>query len=126
MQFLADMNISPLTVRTIKQQGYNIIRVSELMKPSVPDTEILEYARNHQMVILTQDIRDFSALIALNGYSQPSLINLRLSNNSPENIAQIFLKIIAEQSYQEALKEGCSLTIDDNKTRIRKLPIKLQ
>ena len=64
LQFLADMNISPLTVKTIEKQGHNIIRDSELMKHSAPDSDILEYARNHQMVILTQDTRDFSALIS--------------------------------------------------------------
>jgi predicted nuclease of predicted toxin-antitoxin system len=60
------MNISPLTVEELKQKGWDIVRVSEVMDVRTKDLEVLDFARKHNRVLITQDL-DFSTLLALGG-----------------------------------------------------------
>ena len=64
LQFIADVHISPLTVIALRQKGYNIIRVTEVLSAATTDEEILSFARVENRIILTQDL-DFSALSRL-------------------------------------------------------------
>jgi predicted nuclease of predicted toxin-antitoxin system len=82
LRYLADMNISPLTVQALRQDGLDIVRVSDLLPVDAADSEILAWARQEDRVVVTQDL-DFSALLALGGYGRPSLITLRLSVTIP-------------------------------------------
>ena len=41
LEFLANMNISPLTVEQLRKLQWNIIRVSEVMDRKSKDTEVL-------------------------------------------------------------------------------------
>ena len=45
MKFLADMNISPKTVETLRQHGWDIVRVLQFLPINASDQEILEFAR---------------------------------------------------------------------------------
>jgi predicted nuclease of predicted toxin-antitoxin system len=49
LRFLADMNLSPLTVADLRGEGWDIIRVSSLMTANTPDAEILSFARQHSL-----------------------------------------------------------------------------
>ena len=62
------MNISPLTVAHLKDRGWDILRVSEVMDQSTKDLVILGYAREHAKIIITQDL-DFSKLLAIQGFT---------------------------------------------------------
>lgn len=53
VQFLADMNVSPLTVRALVAKGWNVVRVSDLLPRTAPDTDILQLARDTNRVIIT-------------------------------------------------------------------------
>ena len=72
IRLLADVHISPKTVGDLQSQGYKIIRSSDVLPANAPDSSILEFARAENWVVLTQDL-DFSMLVALSRYSQPSL-----------------------------------------------------
>jgi predicted nuclease of predicted toxin-antitoxin system len=114
------MNISPQTVAFLRQRGWDIIRIPEVLPATASDREILEFARQQERVIVTQDL-DFSTLLALSGYNQPSLITLRLMVSDPETVNQKLIEILPGK--EEALKEGSAVVIDDVAVRIRKLPI---
>jgi len=91
IQLLAEMKISPQTVTFLQQQGWDMIRVSEVLPATASDSEILEFARREERVIVTQDF-DFSTLLALSYYNQPSLITLRLLASAPDAVNQkVFL-----------------------------------
>ncbi|QLE57701.1 DUF5615 family PIN-like protein [Nostoc sp. TCL26-01] len=120
LRFIADVHISPLTVIALQQQGYDILRTTDLLPATAPDSDILELARVENRVIITQDL-DFSMLVALGKYDQPSLITLRLSSAKPDVVTQRLLEVLP-QSEQE-LREGSALTIEDYSVRVRKLPI---
>ena len=84
------------------------------------DSEILEFARQQNRVIITQDL-DFSSLLALGGYKKPSLITFRLSMPDSETITRKLLDIVPH--IEDELAEGCAVTIDDRRVRICRLPI---
>ena len=121
LRFLADMNLSPITVDILQREGWDMVRVSTLLPANASDAEILVLARRQNRVVVTQDL-DFSALLALGGYAQPSLITLRLSNTDPSLVTER-LRQIAPQS-EQALEEGSAVTVDDSSLRIRRLPIR--
>lgn len=120
LRFLADMNLSPKTVADLRQQGWDIIRVSQVLPMDAEDSEILEFARQQNCVVVTQDL-DFSSLVALRGYAKPSLITLRLFVSDPETITRKLLAVVPQ--IEEALTEGCAVTIDHLTVRVRRLPI---
>ena len=121
VRLLADVHISPKTVADLQKQGYEIIRSSEVLPANAPDINILEFARTENWVVLTQDL-DFSMLVALSRYSQPSLITLRLSSAKPDIVTQKLLDVLPQ--IEEALQEGSAITIQDESIRIRKLPVR--
>jgi len=56
MKFLADMNLSPRTGATLRENGLDAIRVSEIMPPESTDEAVLTKARQSGRVLLTQDL----------------------------------------------------------------------
>ncbi len=121
IKLLADMNISPVTVSDLQLKGWNVIRVVEILPATASDLQILEFAREEERVIVSQDL-DFSMLLAVGGYNQPSLITLRLSFTDPEVVTAKILQALPQ--IEEILTQGAAVTIEDNNIRIRKLPIK--
>lgn len=120
LRLIADVHISPLTVADLQAKGYDIVRTTDLLPPTASDAKILELARLENCIVVTQDL-DFSMLIALGKYDQPSLITLRLSSAQPSLITQKLLDILHQLKYE--LLEEVALTINDKSIRIRKLPI---
>ena len=120
LRFLVDMNLSPRIVIDLSQQDWDILRVSQVLPMDTEDSEILEFARQENRVIITQDL-DFSSLLALGGYEKPSLITFRLSVPEPETITRKLLELLPY--IEDRLAEGCAVTIDDRKVRVRRLPI---
>jgi predicted nuclease of predicted toxin-antitoxin system len=70
LRLVADVHISPLTVKSLKSQGYDIARSTDFLPVNAADIEILEFARVEDRIVLTQDL-DFSMLVALSNYELP-------------------------------------------------------
>jgi len=121
VRFLADMNISPMTVDALAAEGEDIVRVSNLLPRNASDVDILELARQQDRVLITQDL-DFSALLALGGYDRPSLITLRLLDTAPTVVTERLSQVLPQ--IEAALRLGCAVTVEDQSVRIRRLPIR--
>ena len=120
LKFLANMNISPLTLEDLRKLGWEIVRVSEVMDKRSKDVEILEYARSHNKVVITQDL-DFSMLLAVGGYEKPSVINLRLENATPKFVTSRIIQVVSEM--EKELAVGIVVSVDETSARYRNLPI---
>ncbi len=77
LRFIVDIHLSPVMIADLQANGYDIVRITDLLLPTTSDKEILALAQQENRIILTQDL-DFSMLVALGKYEQPSLITLRL------------------------------------------------
>lgn len=120
LKFIVDMNLSPLTVSQLRERGWEIIRVSEVMDARTDDIDILNYARDHNQVVITNDL-DFSELLAVNGCDSPSVINSRLENMYPGFVTQRIIDIVSQ--LEDELKKGIVVSVDDRSARFRNLPI---
>jgi len=121
--FLANMNISPVTVEALRNHGWDIIRVSEVMDEKSKDIDVLVYAQKQNKVVITQDL-DFSQILALRGYAKPSLINLRFENARPDFVTARIIDVVA--SMEKELEEGVVVTVDETSARYKNLPIRLE
>ena len=120
LRFLADMHISPATVHDLKNQGWDTVRVADVLDPRSSDAEILAYARRHGQIVVTQDL-DFSALLAVSGEEGPSLISLRLEDARPSLVTSRLLDVISVLA--EELTQGIIVSVDETTLRYRFLPI---
>lgn len=120
-RFIADVHLSPKTIAALTDQGYDIIRCTDILPANAPNIEILEFARTEDRIVLTQDL-DFSMLVAINNYDQPSLITLRLSSAKPDIVSDRLFEVLP--MLEQELQTSVAITIDDDSVGIRKLPIR--
>lgn len=120
MRYLADQNVSPLTVSLLVDAGFEIRRVNDFLPVNAADSDILELARTQGFAIITQDL-DFSSLIASRGETHPSLVSLRLRDNRPEHIATLLAKLLPPT--ETDLVAGAIVTVEDAGIRVRFLPV---
>lgn len=120
MKFLADMPISPKTVEFLHSIGYEAIRLNDLGMRYSEDDEIIEYARNHNYVILTMDL-DFGGILALKKLTMHSVITFRLENPEVDRINMILNEKLHQ--IEQNLEKGAMVIIEEFRIRVRELPI---
>lgn len=120
MKFLADQNVSKKVVEKLREAGFDVDRVEDLLHCRATDTEILAEAEKNQAVIISHD-QDFSTLLAASGSTRPSLVNLRVSFVEVDRLSQLIAAILV--ATEDDLDAGAVVTVDDTRVRIRRLPI---
>lgn len=94
---------------------------SEIGDVTAPDSEIMEWARNHHFVVFTHDL-DFGALLYTTKATAPSVIQLRIEDIRPEQVGELVLTALSK--VESEIRRGALVTIDPRKARIRLLPFK--
>lgn len=120
MKFLADMGISLTTVLWLRNKGFDAIHLRELGLQRLSDSEIIMKAKSEDRIILTCDL-DFGAIMSASKEPLPSIITFRLVDERPTNINKN-LDIVLKDS-KNALIHGAIITAEENRHRIRHLPI---
>lgn len=120
MKLLVDMNLSPDWVPLLVSHGWDASHWSQVGQGNAPDTELMNWAREHQRIILTQDL-DFSQLLHVTSETGPSVVLLRMDNEfEPAARAHVCSAIALAE---KALSQGALLTISANRVRLRHLPL---
>lgn len=120
MRFLADMGISTRSVTWLRNQGYDIIHLSEQGLQCMPDEDIFKKAADEKRVILTMDL-DFGQIVAASKTTLPSIVVFRLSDERSENVSKRLKELLNKCS--DDMMEGSIISVSDNNIRIRRLPI---
>ena len=120
MKFLVDMALSPKTVKFLQNLGYEAVRVNELGMARSMDRDILEYAAENDMVVVTADL-DFGDILVHTGYKKPSVIIFRLKDPSPEHVNSLLQSNLPSIEY--SLDKGSIVIIEDYRIRSRELPV---
>ena len=120
MRYLANQNISPRTVSLLKDRGFEIRRVSDFLPAHAEDPHILELARAEGQAVITQDL-DYSALLAIGGHTNPSVVSVRLYNNRPERLAAVLEKVLP--AIEADLQAGAIVVVEEARIRVRFLPV---
>lgn len=123
LKFIADVHISPITVKELQKAGYTITRVTDHLPSTASDSEIIQLASKEQAVIITQDL-DFSAIIVQRGLNSPSVISLRVTDAKPGIITSILLNVLP--SIEAFIAKGAIVSIDEYGYRVKQIPIEGQ
>ncbi len=115
------MNLSPAWVGVLSGAGHEAMHWVDASSPSAPDTELMAFARDHEMIVFTHDL-DFGAILYATQASAPSVIQVRAHDLSPDGLGAIVIETI--ERFRESLVSGSLLTIDSARQRVRVLPLR--
>lgn len=83
--FIADENIAPKVVKSLRDNGFDVLSIGDDKFYSMDDEEILKLAEKQGRIIITHD-KDFGNLIHQFHQKHRGVILLRLRDQSPQNI----------------------------------------
>jgi predicted nuclease of predicted toxin-antitoxin system len=112
--------LSPKWILFLSKLGIEASHWSAVGVANATDREITEYARQHDLIVLTNDL-DFGSILAATNGEKPSVVQVRSAELRPEVIGGSVVSAIRQ--VEEELKRGALLTIDPNKSRLRLLPL---
>jgi predicted nuclease of predicted toxin-antitoxin system len=96
VRFLADIGISVRTIGALTELGHDAVHARESAYRAT-DTTILERARSEGRVVLTVDL-DFGQLLAASRQITPSVVIVRVRDQTPASITPRLLRVLAERS----------------------------
>ena len=115
LRFLTDENISASLVFALREKGYSVFDIKEEGLFGTSDKEVLEKANSNNRIILTHD-KDFIKLAERFITKNCSVIVIRYSDKSPENIIKRFIPLL-ETPFRDKLF-GSLIIINDNTIKI--------
>ena len=120
MKVLLDMNLSPLWVQFLTGEGIQCVHWSAVGDPRAPDAQIMQWARENQFVLFTNDM-DFGALLAGTRAKGPSVLQVRTKDTMADAIGRDVVRVLLLR--EQAIAAGALVTIERARARIRVLPI---
>jgi predicted nuclease of predicted toxin-antitoxin system len=120
MKILIDMNLSPDWVQEFKLYKIEAVHWSAVGRFDAPDSVIMDWARKNDHVVFTHDL-DFGTALALTKAEKPSVIQVRTQNVTVSHLSKIVIPTL--KNYEELLEKGALIVLDDDKKRIRILPL---
>lgn len=121
MKFLIDNALSPLVAEMLREAGHDAEHVRHYDMQAAPDEEIFDLAAREEMSIVSADT-DFGTLLALRSSGKPSVIPFRrLTGRRPEEQARLLLGQLA--ALEEHVEVGSIIVVEEDRIRVRKLPI---
>ena len=123
MKLLIDMNLSPRLLDILKDAGYEVAHWSNVGDPRASDAKILEWALDNEYIVITHDL-DFGNILAATNANYPSVLQVRTQNVSPEYIKNPIFSALRQ--YGKRLEAGALISIDEESSRVRMLPLRRQ
>ena len=121
MKLVIDMNLSPRWVEALAEEGINAVHWSKIGSASASDKELMTWAKGNEHIVLTHDL-DFGAILASTNAAAPSVLQLRFQDLTPLHAKKIVLRILKD--YELELEHGALISMDEDKARIRILPLR--
>ena len=120
MRLLVDANLSPVVAARLRGAGHEAIHVYDVHLAQARDETVLEYALEHDYVVVSADT-DFAAILAELDSAKPSFVLLRHVNEmSPEEHAALLLANL--DALAEDLEAGAVASFARGTIRVRRLP----
>lgn len=120
MRWLLDQGLPLRAADFLRLGGEEAVHVSEIGMAKSTDELILDHAAKQNRIIVTLDA-DFHAILALSGAAGPSVIRIRVEGLTARPAADLIMKISGK--FGSHLMNGCVISCDEEKVRLRKLPL---
>jgi predicted nuclease of predicted toxin-antitoxin system len=121
VKFLLDQNVSPALVGLLTDADHLAEHVRDLGMREAPDDVVLAAARLSDAVLISSHT-DFGELLARSNANEPSVILLRRQEG--RRASEIASLIVANlQAVADDLASGAIVVLDDDRVRIRSLPL---
>lgn len=122
MRFLVDNAISPAVAKGLQNLGHDAVHVRDYGLQTAEDWVLFERAEKENRTIISADT-DFAFLLAARNVSSPSVILFRKgSERNPLRQIEL-LQLNLTETINAQLETGSILIIEENRIRIRVLPL---
>jgi predicted nuclease of predicted toxin-antitoxin system len=115
------MNLSPRWVGALAAAGIDAVHWTSQGRPNAPDVEIMRHAADNDFIVLTQDL-DFGAMLAASMARNPSVVQIRADNTSPDYIGTDIVRALRQAATE--LAQGALVTIEPGRRRMTLLPLR--
>ena len=117
---LLDQGLPRSTAMTLRDDGWDVLHVGDIGLSRSSDTEIVEYARKCERVIITLD-SDFHTILALANAPDPSVIRIRLEGLKGPDLAALIKRIWSRIELD--IKKGAMVSVTHSGIKIRSIPL---
>ncbi len=120
MKLLLDQGLPRSTVSELGNLNLDSIHVGDIGMASATDLEILQLAKNDDLIVVTLD-SDFHTILAANQYVNPTVIRIRIEGLKSKELSRIISSVL--ESTQEEIKKGSAISVDEKGIRVHTLPL---
>jgi predicted nuclease of predicted toxin-antitoxin system len=121
MKFLIDNALSPRLADGLRLAGHDSVHVREYGLQAEADEVIFDRAAAEGRVVVSADT-DFGTLLAMRKGNRPSVVLFRRGSDRRAE-SQLAILLINFELIREPLEEGSIIVFDQDRIRIRTLPI---
>ena len=121
MRYLLDSNLSHRVAASLREAGLDAEHVRDHGLQHTSDAEIMRFARDRGLVIVSEDT-DFGQLLAEQRAASPSFVLLRTYEPlTPDEQTQVLVANLP--AVQADLERGAIVVVERNRIRVRQLPV---
>lgn len=95
LRFLADESCDFAVVRALREDGFDVVAVSEVTHRS-DDREVIEQAGHEKRILLTED-KDFGWLVFVSHTDSAGVVLIRFPGNARQALAKAVRRLVHEQ-----------------------------
>jgi len=121
MRVLVDVNLSPSWVQVLESHGWEATHWTAVGDPRASDRTIMAWAHANGFIVFTHDL-DFGAMLAATSVQGPSVVQVRAQDVSPQHLSALVVSVLRQ--YQAQLHTGALIVVDEEKCRVRILPLR--